>query len=172
MKKINILYLLIGILSFLIFSCPVPEIIETDPDLVASVYYESSESTFGIFGLGVKIENLGTRKAENIEYNLFLSGSLDLVILYTLNYSSCDIEYECSGEEIVYTSFIGTATQYIPYFYDLFISWEDNEGNDYGPILVNGAFSVDFSSVLPVEGGTHDEKILLLKNLLSSLDAQ
>ena len=118
-----------------------------EPELVADVYYAESESYYGTFGLGVELKNTGYGDAVDLNYGLFILGSNGSLVLYSLSEEYSDIVYTVEAKSTEYTSFIGVTDMYVPYSYELFIEWEDNQGNTYGPILVEGDFTLDSRSI-------------------------
>lgn len=126
-------------------------LLNTEPELVADVYYAESESYYGIFGLGVELENTGYGDAVDLNYGLFILGSKGSLVLYSLSGKYSDIVYAVEAKSTEYTSFIGVTDMYVPYSYELFIEWEDNRGNEYGPILVKGDFTLDSRSISEVK---------------------
>lgn len=122
-------------------------LLKPEPELFADVYYAESESYYGTFGLGVELENTGYGDAVDLNYGLFILGSNGSLVLYALSEEYSDIVYTVEAQSTEYSSFIGSTNTYVPYSYELFIEWEDNQGNEYGPILVEGDFTLDSRSM-------------------------
>jgi hypothetical protein len=113
------------------------------PKLDASIYFSESTSGTGTFGLGIKVANNGFGRATDIEYNLTITGSLNLPIAYTVSYSYSEIISSIAGLASAYTSIIGSGDVYIPCGYECDIVWYDDAGKKYDPISVKGSFNVD-----------------------------